>query len=127
MVDEPSIVLVSEDARGAIYSISLPGNKELMLLHSKAGTFRGGHSHTVAETVMVLTGRLRYHKMAPKGEEKVVVLSDGQSSFNEAGQVHMGEFLEDSWIVEWKRRTTKDGWRSDDYEPWRARVRAQLR
>ena len=122
----PSITCVSEDERGAIYSISLPGDKELMLLFSKAGTLRGGHSHTVPESVMVLTGKLKYHKLV-KGEEKVVVLSDGQSSFNERGQVHMGEFLEDSIIVEWKRGTTKGGWKSDNYAPWRARVDAQLR
>lgn len=123
-METPKITLVSEDARGAIWSIELPDNKELMLLYSKAGTLRGGHSHTVAESVMVLTGRMKYHKLAPTGEERLAVLGDGQYSFNEANQVHMGEFLEDTLLVEWKRKTNKEGWRSHDHEPWRRLVRA---
>ena len=42
---EPTIKLEHADSRGEIYSISLPGDKELMLLHSKAGALRGGHAH----------------------------------------------------------------------------------
>ena len=45
---EPKIVLVHEDDRGEMYSISLPGDRELMLLHSKKGTLRGALSFSVA-------------------------------------------------------------------------------
>ena len=35
----------------------------------------------------------------------------------------MGEFLEDSWVVEYKF-ADKDAWTQTDYEPMRERVRA---
>ena len=123
---EPTIKRVSADERGEIYSIALPGDKELMLLHSRAGVFRGGHSHDVAERVLVLTGRMLYHKHQVTGEWETTLeeLVDGGSAYNHSGQVHMGEFLEDTWLLEWKIRTTKNGWRNTDYEPWREKVRA---
>ena len=120
---EPKITRVSADARGEIYSISLPGNRELMLLHSVAGTMRGGHSHTVPEAVMVLSGKMRYHKLH-HGEDAADLLMDGDWSTNAAGEVHMGEFIGDTWLIEWKIGTSKTGWQSVDYEPWRAKVRA---
>ena len=120
---KPEITLVSEDARGEIYSISLPGDRELMLLHSKAGTLRGGHSHDVPETVMVLTGRLEYHKLRPDFEE-VIELTGGAVSGNLAGQPHLGYFPEDSWILEWKTCRDKHSWKNTNYAPWREMVDA---
>ena len=125
---------MKKESRGEMYSIALPGNREIMLLHSKAGSLRGGHSHSVPETVMVLSGKLRYHKLnnlggrKPKKEpdqstEYTSVLEEGQCSPNAAGRIHYGEFLEDSWILEYKL-AEKGTWTQTDYEPWRAKVRA---
>lgn len=121
----PALKLEHSDARGEIYSITLPNDQELMLLHSKAGSIRGGHSHDVDEIVVLLTGRMAYHKL----EETTVINScegmrAGDTSFNPAGLIHMGEFLEDSWVLEWKIDTNKTGWKNTDYAPWRERVRA---
>ena len=122
---EPTITLVHQDVRGEIYSITLPDNRELMLLHSKAGTFRGGHSHDCDEIVVLVSGKMRYHK---KRHEVDVVreLHSGDSSFNRAGEVHMGECLTDCWITEMKY-AEKDSWTQTDYEPYRARVRESAR
>ena len=116
---EPEITKVHEDARGRMYSISLPGDRELMLLFSAKGSLRGGHSHDVPESVLMLTGRMRYHKL--DGEE---VLGEGQGDFHEPGEVHMGEFLEDSWLIEWKICDNKRVWSNTDHDPYRERVRA---
>ena len=108
-----------------MYAIDLPDNREVMLLFSKAGTLRGGHSHSVPEQVLVLTGRMLYHKMRPGRSGIVTELEPGDCSFNDAGVIHMGEFLEDSWIIEAKM-ARKGEWSQIDYEPYRARVRSSI-
>ncbi|MDP2662117.1 MAG: hypothetical protein Q8R28_15435 [Dehalococcoidia bacterium] len=123
---------VNEDARGAIFSVKIPPDQELMVFFCKAGHFRGGHSHDVREAVLLLSGRFRYHKSAPNWEsgvrriEWVEEMYPGMMSMNEAGVDHMGEFLEDSWLVEWKLNTHNGAWTTTDYEPMREKVRASL-
>lgn len=126
-VFEPTIHQVSADERGEIYAISLPGDRELLLLHSKKGTYRGGHSHDVDEQVLFLTGKMRYYKRSVSGEERVEDVEGGVSSFNPAHEVHMGEFLEDTWLLEWKIGTNKWQWTNRNYAPWRERVDAASR
>ena len=123
---EPTITKVHEDSRGEMYAIAL-GDRELILLHSKAGSVRGGHSHDVPETVVVLTGKLQYHKLSETGIEVIAVLHEGDCSENAAGVVHMGEFPEDSWILEWKICPDKRAWKNTDYAPCRERVMAHAR
>lgn len=121
---EPTIRLVHEDDRGEMYAIDI-GDRELMLLHSRAGTWRGGHSHNVPELVMVLTGKMRYHKRREGWDvADAVVLGEGDSSGNDAHEIHMGEFLEDTWLIEWKVCKDKHSWENTNYEPWRGRVAA---
>ena len=85
---EPTIKLEHNDARGSIYSITLPDNKELMLLFSKAGVFRGGHSHDCDEIVVLLSGKMWYHKLVD-GVEQITVLRAWDTSFNKAGEIHL--------------------------------------
>ena len=120
---EPQLRLEHADSRGEIYSIELPDGQELMLLHSKAGSFRGGHSHSCGEVVVMLSGLMHYYKQE-NGHEHKLTLPSGCLSHNRAGQVHMGEFVEDSWVVEYKLGTRKGEWTQEDYEPYRAKVRA---
>ena len=117
----PILKLEHADARGEIYSITLPGDKELLLLFSKAGALRGGHSHDVDETVMLLTGKMRYYKKYGYAESQRI-LAEGDTSFNRIDEYHMGEFLEDSWVLEWKIGTSKGEWKNINYAPWRERV-----
>lgn len=118
----PTIKLEHADARGEIYSIQLPDNRELMLLHSNPGSWRGGHHHSCDEVVVVLTGKMDYWKNL-HGRDIVHNLQGGETSFNTAGQIHMGHFTEDSWVVEWKL-AKKGEWTQEDFEPYREAVRA---
>lgn len=121
---QPSIKLEHSDARGEIYSISLPDNRELMLIHSKAGAFRGGHSHDCEEIVVLLSGKMLYHKRQEGHRlRSPEFMQEGEVSCNPAGQDHMGEFLEDSWVIEYKF-AEKGKWTQTDFEPMRERVRA---
>ena len=116
------VKLEHQDHRGEIYSIQLPDNRELMLLRSVAGIFRGGHSHSCDEIVALLTGKMRYHKLiAQKTIERV--MKPGDVSYNPAGQIHMGEFLEESWVVEFKL-AKKGEWMQENYPPFREKVEA---
>jgi len=114
----PSIKLEHADSRGEIYSIQLPNGHELMLLHSTPGSFRGGHSHTCGEIVTMLAGKMRYHRL----DCPTFNMLPGASSYNEAGLEHMGEFLEDTWLIEYKL-AKKGDWSQTDYEPYRKQVR----
>ena len=122
-MDTPVFKLEHADARGEIYSITLPGDKELMLLHSKEGSLRGGHSHDVDEVVVILTGKMRYTKYDGLNETYELV-KEGDASFNPTGLYHMGEFLEDSWLIEWKLGTSKGKSKNINYGPWREKVNA---
>jgi len=114
----PAIKLEHTDSRGEIYSIALPDGHELMLIHSTLGAFRGGHSHSCDEVVVMLSGKMLYHK-----EHYAITMTEGVASHNEAGLNHMGEFLEDSWLVEYKF-AKKGEWTQQNYEPMREKVRA---
>ena len=119
----PEIKLEHQDSRGEIYSISLPDGHELMLVHSTPGAFRGGHSHSCGELVMMLVGYMQYHK---DEDNDLTLFSPGSISFNSPGQVHMGEFLEDSWLIEYKL-AKKGEWTQEDYPPMRENVRANIK
>ena len=119
-MEHPKISLVHEDSRGRMYSIALPNGRELMLLYSEKGSLRGGHSHSVNESVMVLTGKMLYHKGANDTKE---MLFAGDSSSNGPGEVHMGEFLENTWLIESKDAKIGE-WKQENWEPMRAKVRA---
>lgn len=125
----PDLQLVHKDARGELYAIDLPDNRELMLLFSKAGTLRGGHSHSCPEQVMVLSGRMHYHKLKVLGgitTPEATLLTAGEVSFNPAGVIHLGNFVEDTWLIELKL-ARKGEWTQKNYPPWRERVNASSR
>ena len=121
----PTIKLEHADSRGEIYSITLPGNRELMLLHSSEGSMRGGHAHNVDEVVVILTGKVFYRKTSDsEDEEWTQKMMDGETIHHAIGEYHLAEFPEDSWLLEWKIGTDKNSWRNIDHEPYRAKVRA---
>lgn len=125
-VKTPELKLEHSDSRGEIFSITLPNNQEVMLLHSVKGSLRGGHAHDVDEDIILLNGRMVYYKKAEDGTEWANVLKAGETGFNPAGEVHMGEFTEDSWLLEFKINTKKGEWKNIDYEPYREKVRASI-
>ena len=120
----PELKLEHSDNRGQIYSIALHGNKELMLLHSVAGSVRGGHAHDCDEVITVLTGEVHYDKRDQDGAEWTEDMTAGDSRFVPKGLYHLAEFTEDSWLLEWKLAKDKTSWRNIDYKPWREKVAA---
>lgn len=120
----PTIEQVSADARGEIYSIALPGNKELMLLHSVAGSLRGGHAHDCGEVITLLTGAVHYDKREQDGSAWTEEMGPGDARFVPQGVYHLAEFTEDSWLLEWKLTKDKTTWRNLDHKPWREKVAA---
>ncbi len=122
----PRLELVHQDARGEIYRVLLPTDQELMLFFCKAGYLRGGHSHDVPEVVMLLSGRMVYHKMVD-GRHEVFELGPGEVSYHEAGVPHMGEFTEDTFLIDWKPGTKIGEFETTDYEPFRSEVRERNR
>lgn len=119
---EPKLKLEHQDSRGEIYSIELPNDRELMLIHSTPGAFRGGHSHDCDEVVTLLSGKMRYHKREIDNFKHTQIIQEGDSGRNPPGVIHMGEFLEDTWLIEMKMKGKGD-WSQTDYEPWRKMVR----
>lgn len=120
------VKLEQADARGEIYSLLLPTGEELMLFHCKAGYLRGGHSHNVPEVVMVLSGQLTYYKK--KGLEVVMMAGGlpGKVIWNLPGVPHMAEFLEDSWVIEYKIGTPAGTAVTTSYPPFRDQVDARM-
>ena len=119
---EPKIKLEHADSRGEIYSISLPGDKELMLLHSKKGSLRGGHAHDVDETITLLTGTIHYQKRNLDGTEWTETMKEGDAAYVPKGLFHLAEFAEDSWLLEWKLCENKHSWRNINDPEYRAKV-----
>ena len=120
-----ALTLEHQDSRGDIYRVLLPGNQELLLFFCKAGYLRGGHSHDVPEVSLLLSGRMKYYKHTDQGDI-ILELRGGGVNYNQPGEAHLAEFLEDSWLVEWKIDTEIGLWTTTDYEPQRAQVRERM-
>ena len=117
---------IHKDVRGHIYRVVLPENRELMLFHCVNGSLRGGHSHDCDEMVILLSGKMRYHKWV-NGAEELTDLEEGQVSYTPAGVAHLGEFLTDCWLIDWKLGgVPAGGFITTDFEPFRRLVRERM-
>ncbi len=100
-----------------------------MIFYCKAGHCRGGHFHDCDEMIVLLSGKMRYHKWID-GKEEITYLAEGETSYNPAGVPHMGEFLEDSWIIDWKvgdlAKSQIGGFITTNFEPFREQVRRSI-
>jgi hypothetical protein len=133
-MDDPKFEKISEDERGANWRILLPDGRELVLIYSKADTWRGGHSHDTNEVALLLDGQMEYIKRAYEKEKKgqVSMLSDkdstltiypGDSYRNRAGEPHIGHFTEESWLIDWKLGPKAVGFTTTNYPRYREKVR----
>lgn len=124
METEPKFEKISEDKRGANYRVLLPNGQELVLIYTRAGCSRGGHSHDVSEVAMVLTGKMkRISNAFGPGKDKEKVLGPGGVYYNAPGEAHMGTFLEDSWLIDWKIGAKAGEFTTVDYPPFREAVK----
>lgn len=75
---------------------------------------------------MLLDGKMRYHKLNADCPRPPEELGPGDCSRNEAGEVHMGEFTEPTWLIEFKL-AKKGEWTQENYIPWRRLVEESLK
>lgn len=115
---------VAKDYRGESWRILFPDNREALLIFTKAGFLRGGHSHSKPEISLLLTGRVRNWKIM-NNKEVVSEKSAGETMTNEAGDPHLTLALEDYWLLDWKLNTKIGESKSTNYPPYRAKVDAQ--
>ena len=122
-MEPPKIEPIFSDSRGASYRVVFPDQTEMILIYTKKGAIRGGHSHDRPETSIVLSGRMHYWKLVD-GKEIEFEHGSGETLHNEPGEVHMAEALEDGWLMDWKIGTKIGECITTNYEPYRAKVRA---
>jgi hypothetical protein len=116
---------VAKDHRGESWRILFPGNREALLIFTKKGFFRGGHSHSKPEISLLLTGKVRNWKIV-NGAEVIAEKSAGEFMINQADEPHLTLALEDFWLIDWKIDAHIGEWTTTNYEPYRVRVRHQL-
>ncbi len=127
MTETPHLEPIAQDRRGANWSLLLPNGGELILIYTRKGMYRGGHSHDKPETNLMLSGRIKYWKMHPDGRETEFELGPGETSHNEPGEAHLALALEDYWLVEWKIGVKAGESRTISYPPYRKKVEDQLK
>jgi len=115
---------VSKDFRGESWRIVFPDNREALLIFTKAGFYRGGHSHSKPEISLLLTGKVRNWKII-NGAEVVIEKVAGEFMINQADEPHLTLALEDFWLIDWKIDAHIGEWTTTNYEPYRVRVRHQ--
>jgi len=135
---------VAKDERGESWRILFPDNREALLIFTKAGYYRGGHSHSRPETSLILQGKVRSWKISwkipknafipgyqfnvtPDGIEIIREFSAGEIMHNEAGEPHVTLALTDYWLFDFKIDTKIGEWTNTDYPPYRKLVDEQLR
>jgi len=119
---------VAKDFRGESWRIVFPDNREALLIFTKKGFYRGGHSHSKPEVSLILTGRVKNWKMTGfTGKNEVVTEKcAGEFMFNQAGEPHLTLALEDYWLLDWKIDAHIGEWVTTNYEPYRVHVRHQF-
>lgn len=103
-----------------------PDDTEMILIYTKKGAMRGGHSHDRPETSMVLSGRMKYWKRLVDGTEIEFEHGPGETLHNEPGEVHMAQAMEDGWLMDWKVETKVGECTTTNYEPYRSKIKAAL-
>ncbi len=98
----PEMKLIKEDFRGASYSILLPDGTEAVMIYSKKGVYRGGHSHDKPEVSLLLSGKAHYWKRFRDGSETEFDELPGELLYNHAGEVHLARFDKEGWLFDWK-------------------------
>jgi len=115
---------VASDYRGESWRIVFSDNREALLIFTKAGFLRGGHSHSKPEVSLILTGKVRTWKII-NGAEVVAEKAAGEFMSNQADEPHLTLALEDCWLIDWKIDAHIGEWITTNYEPYRVHVRHQ--
>lgn len=120
----PKIELIQEDYRGASYQLLFPDNREAVLIFTKAGFYRGGHSHSKPEISLILSGRLKNWKRT--GDlELTTEKGEGEFMMNSPGEPHVTLAITDYWLLDWKLGAKIGESVSENYPPYRKFVDEQ--
>ncbi len=123
----PRIEKIAEDFRGSSWSLLLPDGTEAIIIYSRKGVFRGGHSHDRPEVSLLLSGKAHYWKRFSDGHEEEFDERPGQLLYNLPGEVHLARFDKQGWLFDWKLGA-KAGETVTTNDPYyRKRVEAQKR
>lgn len=125
-MDKPIIEPIAKDFRGESWSLMLPNGQELVLIYTKKGMKRGGHSHNFPETSVIVCGKLAYKKKFPDGREITFEHGPGEVLHNEPNEIHMAQATEDGWLVDIKEAKQAD-WVTTNYPPYRSEVDEQIK
>jgi quercetin dioxygenase-like cupin family protein len=120
-MERPKLEPVAKDYRGESWRILFPDNREMMIIFTKKGCYRGGHSHSVPETSLLLSGKLKYWKIVD-GKETIFEKSPGEPLFNKPGEIHLALALEDSWLIDWKIDAKIGEWTTANYPLYRTKI-----
>jgi quercetin dioxygenase-like cupin family protein len=114
---------IHEDKRGEIAQIQFH-DTTYELFEIVKGALRGGHSHTVDATFIVLYGKVQYREiLLEESKEKRMDLQRGDIHLIRAGTPHLVLGLEDSLAVEYRHGGKYE---SINYPPYRKLVEAYL-
>lgn len=103
-IKAPELRPIGSDSRGASWSLYFPDlDAEMVIIYSKANTYRGGHSHiNKRETSMLLSGSVSYVKKLTDGQIIEFDEKPGDVLKNDIGEVHRAYFTEPSFLIDWK-------------------------
>lgn len=124
---------VAKDYRGESWRILFPDNREALLIFTKVGFYRGGHSHSRPETSLILQGKVRSWKIVTEetvnsfrdNREIIREISAGEIMHNEAYEPHVTLALTDYWLFDWKVDTKIGESETITYKPYRDLVEKQ--
>jgi len=105
--------LIHSDERGKLYVIPY-GDKEFLLMETKAGYSRGGDYHKSKQHDVVLHGTVQFRFMQGKKVREKVLRQSEKIAFP-AEQPHMLTALTDSLVLEW----LEGSFEKTHYEPFR--------
>ena len=122
-MEAPILKPIAEDARGGSWSLYFPDlNAEIVIIYSKAGVYRGGHSHSKPEVSLLLSGKCHYWKIPTDGKEIEFDETPGSVLKNAAGEIHLSRFDAPSWLADFKIDTEVGECATTNYEPYRSKV-----
>lgn len=87
--------LEQADKRGFVFSFKCK-DREYLLIYTKAGVIRGGHSHEKEQYNVLLNGSILWN-----GNLNIAGLGNS-IIFTESNKYHIMESATDSLVIEWK-------------------------
>ena len=105
----------------------MPDGTEGILIFTRKGAYRGGHSHDKAEVSLVLSGRMEYRKRTSDGRALRFIQKPGDLLRNGPGEPHLAHALEDGWLFDYRLGVRAGETVTTSYPRYRRMVDARRR